>query len=422
MSSEPSILAHPFSRGIYYLLLSTIPFYRLRHGFPLLPLDWYLAMVLLIIMGIHLVMTKRLPPNFFNRLNLWFLLFLGVNFVSSLLSSYSSFAFSQMFTLVQAYIFIAINLSFLDDRVIFYRLPLVLGLSIGINSLIASLGYFAGMTYLNTWEGQFVTTGLTLGANSLSLMCVFVLPLMIFCMVNAETGRAFLLYLSLVVVNIGGLISSESRGGFLNFFIMAFMLMIANRQRFQPRFFGLVISGFALAVVLVGGAVPDEYFERQKTLISDTQDTSLQRRAAYLRVGLRSFLEHPLLGAGTGTFPKIWVNSKETRFFKMVERRTHNVYLHVLVGTGLTGLLIFFGLLFRVVGDFIAGIRYLHIPGREYEKNMAMAYMIAFLSLCSYGLVKNLLDHKLFILILPVSQVLFFYSRGIWQAAAADPG
>lgn len=421
MSSERSILVHPFSRGIYYLLLSTIPFYRLRHGFPLLPLDWYLAIILLVIMGMHLVMTKQLPPNFFNRLNFWFLLFLGVNFVSNLLSPYSSFAFSQMFTLIQAFGFITINLFFLDDRVVLYRLPLVLGLSIGVNSLIASLGYFMGMTYLNTWDDLFLTIGLTDGSNSLSLMCVFVLPLLIFCMVNAETGRAFLLYLSLIFINIGGIISSGSRGGFLIFFVMAFMVLVANRKRFQPRFFGLVISGFALVVVLVGGAVPDEYFEHQKTLVSGTQDSSLQRRAAYLRVGLRSFLEHPLLGTGTFTFPKIWINSRETLFFEMVERPTHNVYLQVLVGTGLTGLLIFFGLLSRVLGDFIAGIRYLHMPGREYEKNMATAYLIAFLTLCSYGLVKNLLDHKLFILILPVSQVLFSYSRGIWQADATDP-
>ncbi len=57
-------------------------------------------------------------------------------------------------------------------------MPLVLGLSIGLNSLIASLGYFFGMEFLNTYDGEFLTIGATVGANGLATMCVFIIPIL----------------------------------------------------------------------------------------------------------------------------------------------------------------------------------------------------------------------------------------------------
>jgi putative inorganic carbon (hco3(-)) transporter len=411
MSSDTSILTHPLSQTIYYLLLSTIPFYYWRQAFPGIPFDWLLAIILFIIIFVHMVSTKRLPDIFFNNLNIWFSLFFLVNIVSSLFSEFRDHALTELLVIFQAYLYVVINLFFLNEEGISNKLPLVLGLSIGLNSLIASLGYFFGMEYMNTWDGVVLTTGVTRGANTLALMCVFVIPLLVHKMLKARSTGAFFLYAGLVFINICGIISSESRGGFLHLIIVTMLILFFNRHLFQPRFLGIAISLLAFGVVIVGTAIPDDYFERQKTLVAEEKDNSLRRRAAYIRVGMRSFVENPFIGTGTGTFPKIWVESNETLYFKMEERPSHNVYLQVLVESGLIGLLLFLGMLSQAFRDILHSLRRFDLNGNERLKAMGNAYMISFLVICSYGLIKNLLDFKLFILILSVSQIIYLISQ-----------
>jgi len=411
MSSDDSILSHPLSQTIYYLLLSTIPFYRWRQAFPGIPFDWVLAIILLIIIFIHLVSTKRLPEVFFNHLNIWFILFFLINLISSLFSEYRDVSLIQLIVLAQGYGFIVINLFFLNEAVIARRLPLVLGLSIGLNSLIAGLGYFFGMEFLNTYDGLFLTIGATSGSNSLALMCVFVIPLLVYAMLNAESAGPFFLYMILIFINLCGIISSESRGGFLHLMVVTMLILFFNRQRFQPRFFGIAISFMAFGFLIVGTAIPDSYFERQKTLVSGEQDVSLRRRAAYIKVGLKSFMENPFFGTGTGSFPKIWVKSKETLYFKIEERPSHNVYLQVLVDTGLIGLFIYLGMLTQAFKDILKSIQNFDFREDNQFKSIGITYMISLLVLVSYGLIKNILDEKLFILILSISQIIYFISE-----------
>jgi hypothetical protein len=213
MSSERNILNHPLSQAIYFLLLSTIPFYRWRQAFPIMPFDWFLALILFIIIFIHLVSIKKFPPAFFNHLNLWFLLFFLVNIISSLFSEFRNTSLLSLVVIMQAYGFIVINLFFLTEKAIVRQLPLVLGLSIGLNSLIASLGYFFGMEFLNTYDDRFLTIGATVGANGLATMCVFVIPILFYKMIYEESPGLFFLYMGLILVNISGIISSQSRGG-----------------------------------------------------------------------------------------------------------------------------------------------------------------------------------------------------------------
>jgi O-antigen ligase len=411
MSSDTSILTHPLSQAIYYLLLSTIPFYYWRQAFPGIPFDWLLAIILFIIIFVHMISIKRLPDVFFNNLNIWFSLFFLVNIVSSLFSEFRGHALTELLVIFQAYLYVVINLFFLNEEGIADKLPLVLGLSIGLNSLIASLGYFFGIEFMNTWEGVFLTIGVTRGSNTLALMCVFVIPLLVHKMLNAQSTGFFFLYAGLVFINICGIISSESRGGFLHLIIVTMMLLFFNRQLFQPRFLGIAISLLAFGIVIVGTAIPDDYFERQKSLVAEEKDTSLRRRAAYIRVGMQSFVENPFIGTGTGTFPKIWVQSRETLYFKMIEKPSHNVYLQVLVETGLIGLLLFLGILSQAFRDIFNSLRRFHLNGNERLKAMGNAYMISFMMICSYGLIKNLLDFKLFILILSLSQIIHLISQ-----------
>ncbi|MEH0019287.1 MAG: O-antigen ligase family protein [Desulfobacter sp.] len=411
MSSDSGILSGPLSQFFYYSVLCTIPFYFWRQFTPVIPLDWYLTLVLVGILFVYLATEKCMPPLFSNNLNRWFLLFFFVNVISSLLSSYHAVAFDGLVVLIQVYIFVFINLSFLTEKGIFGILPVVLAAAAGVNGLIAGMDYF--LDFNPFYESEFTRAayGLTTGANNLSLMSVFVIPPMVNKVLNAERPVLFFFYMSLIMANIIGLVSSESRGGFLIFFVMAVMVLVSNRHRFRPRFLGLAISGFALMVLVIASAIPDAYFSRQKTILSDRPDVSFQRRAAYIRVGMDAFYKNPILGSGTSTFPQIWLESRETLFFKIQERGAHNTYLDILVGAGLLGLFVFFGLLSRVARDFITAIRNYDLVQDIEKRDMTQAYLVSFLTVAAYCLLKTLVDHKFFILAISVSQVVYFLSE-----------
>lgn len=408
MSSESNILTHPVSQLFYYAVLSTIPYYYWRQVTPFIPVDWYLALITTIIVLIYLVTSKTLPRFFFNNLNKWLILFLLVNILSTLFSPYQAEAFSGMVVLFQIYFFIYLNLVFLTENGLKNTLPLVLGVSVGFNGLIAGIEYFMGIQLFGGDEpGGGRIYGLTSGANNMAVWSIMAIPPLIYRFMNATSPGRFLGWLCLTLLAIVGLISSESRAGFLVFLIMLMMIFYTNRRLFQPRFLGLAISGLALCFLTVAVAIPDEYFERQKTLLAEEQqqDTALQRRQAYIRVGLASFLENPIIGTGTFTFPQIWVNSIESRFFKMAERGAHNTYLDTMVGVGLVGLLVLFGLLFRIFKDFMTALNNFEVTGDDVMHDITQAYLISFLCLVVYCLFKTMLDNKMFILLISISQV-----------------
>lgn len=413
MSSENSILTHPVSQFFYYAVLSTIPYYYWRQVTPFIPVDWYLALITSAIVFIYLIISKELPPFFFNNLNKWLLLFLLVNVLATFLSPFQEDAFSGMIVLFQIYFFIYLNLVFLTENGLKNILPLVLGVSVGFNGLIAGLEYFMGIQFFMVGEpGGGRVYGLTSGANNMAVWSIMAIPPLIHKLMNATSPGRFLGWLSLTIFSIMGLISSESRAGFLVFLIMLMMVVYMNRHLFQPRFLGLVISGIGMFFLMVAVAIPDEYFERQKTLLAEdqNQDTALQRRQAYIRVGLASFFEHPVLGTGTFTFPQIWVNSIESRFFKMTERGAHNTYLDIMVGLGIVGLLVLLGLFFRIFKDFMDALSNFEMTGDESMRGITQAYLVSFLCLVVYCLFKTMLDNKMFILLMSISQVVYILS------------
>jgi O-antigen ligase len=413
MSSENSILTHPVSQFFYYAVLSTIPYFYWRQVTPFIPVDWYLALITSAIVVIYLITSKKLPPFFYNNLNKWLILFLLVNILATFFSPYQEAAFSGMIVLFQIYFFIYLNLVFLTKYGLQTILPLVLGISVGFNGLIAGLDYFIGIQLFVAGEtGGVRAYGLTSGANNMAVWSIMAIPPLIYKFMNATSSGRFFGWLSLSLLAIVGLISSESRAGFLVFLIMLMMVLYMNRGLFQPRFLGLAISGVGLCFLMVAVAIPDDYFERQKTLLAEdqNQDASLQRRKAYVRVGLASFFENPILGTGTFTFPQVWVNSIESRFFKMTERGAHNTYLDIMVGLGVVGLLVLLGLFFRIFKDFMNALSNFEMIGDEPLHGITQAYLVSFVCLVVYCLFKTMLDNKMFILLISISQVVYILS------------
>ena len=416
-----SVIDHPVAQTLFYAILFTIPYFRFRDlpGPFFMKVDYLLTAALLAIVIPAVMVNKAVPARL--RANLWrpLGLFMLINVAATVLSPYPEQALGGLILLVAVVIFFAINLAMINDRGIDTYLLYVLGISCGLNAFLACLGYFLGVDYFVHESGRGI--GGTIGANNMALMSVFAIPLMVYWAVFGETALRRMLGGGITLLLLAALVATESRGGFLNLLAVLGLLLLQFRHHFHPRYLGLVVGGAAAAMAAVVTLVPKDYIERQASLglilewvTGDTreiaQDYALDRRTAYLAVAVDAFPKRPILGSGPDTFPKIWIESMETRWFDMEERPAHNTYIEVAIGTGAAGLLAFLGLLAMTYNNYRRAEHTLRAAGDERGAHLIGAYKIAFLAVLIYFFFKSGIDHKYFILALPVSVAALRYA------------
>ena len=257
-------------------------------------------------------------------------MFLVVSSWSAILSPYPEQAMGGLLLLVQMTVFILVALLLLNDNGVRQILPWVLGVSVGVNAFFSIIGYYFSFDLL-THEGS-RAFGATISANNMALMCVFTLPLMFFQALHAPTRARRSLGAILTVLIVLGVFSTVSRAGFLILVFVFCVLAVQYRQRLQPRNFGLFIGAIGVALATIVVVVPESFFERQATLITEgTRDQSLDRRSTYLQVGAEAFFDRPLIGWGPDTFKRVWAESEAALRFDRIERPAHNTYVEVAV-------------------------------------------------------------------------------------------
>ena len=413
-----SILTNPFPQFLYYAAVFFIPFYRWRHlvpEYPFLSVDWLLIIVLLITLIPYYLLKKAFPRELSSNLAPWYLLFLVANLISLCLSSYPSAALSGIRLLIMAYMFIALSQMLISLEGFRKILPLVLSWSVAVCSLLAILGYSFELeifTYGTDVGGIKRGVGATIGANNLSLMCIFVIPLLIHWVFYGQSDISRAIAIILLLVNLSGLVSTFSRGGFLNLIVMTIILALEHRVRFSPRHMGIVLTLIGMVFILGTLAVPQAFYERQKTILKGEQpDASIDRRAAYLRVGWESFVKHPFLGSGTNTFKEIWAESSTALHFLQKKRYAHNTYIEVLTGSGMLGLLIFLCILFQALRNFSKAKKTFQEIGNAEMTSLIGAYRASFISLVIYLFMLSGVTHKFFLLSLALSHISFTLSQ-----------
>lgn len=399
---------------LFYLAVFSIPYYQWREISPALPflkVDWLLVMALAAIIVPALILHKHVPYNLRSSLWPWLGLFLLVNLLSSLFSSFSSHALTNLINpLTIAYIFIGLNMIMISRKGFEKYLPLVLIWAIGINAFLGMLGYFFGFTVFGGERGR----GLTIGANNMALMSIFTVPLLVHWLLHAKSRVRAAIAAVLLFVTVMGVVSSESRGGFIGLSIVVFLMLVELRHRFHPKYLGIAIAIAGGIMIMLISLVPQDYIQRQATIgdIGDRgADTSIRRREAYLLVAWDAFKERPLVGNGTGTFEKIWAKSEETRKFGVEERPAHNTYAEVLVGSGVIGFLLFLIILWKTFTNFLQAGHIFTAAGETAMTSLTSAYRLSFMAVCIYFLFKSGIDHKLFLLSLPLSQIALNLAR-----------
>lgn len=177
------------------------------------------------------------------------------------------------------------------------------------------------------------------------------------------------IYLSMLIVQIVGLVVSASRGGIISFVAQAvFLALIIRPERegeAQPRSSGLARGAAIttlLALTLAGImllAGPEELLQnfsrlslKTGTEVGVVESVPLSdqfRRRDIWQATVQMIKDHPVLGVGLGAYPLSYTRYDPSSGLMRVEQ-AHNDYLQIVADTGLIGglmTLVFVVLLFR---------------------------------------------------------------------------
>jgi O-antigen ligase len=184
-------------------------------------------------------------------------------------------------------------------------------------------------------ELRYAATGFD--ANELGLMLALSLPMGLY-LARRQSSMLLKLFFQCHLPFVAlGLLLTASRAAVLAaaLGLMAGCWGIGAPGRRIGRISGVVISVAAVAVWLV----PETSWRRLSTMEDSIRDAKLSQREKIWAAGLRVFPEHPIIGVGAGTYavavPPVAGKPKVA----------HNVFISVLVETGIIGFLVYLALL-----------------------------------------------------------------------------
>jgi len=335
------------NENIYFLLLSLIalvlPFYRELSSYPiaLLILFW---IVLLIKGGINIkaIFSK---PLFWTSILIYLLYLAGLIHSSSL--DYGILQLERKLTILLLPIILFSSYHITKQRLLF-----LLQIFIGA-CFVASL-VCIGNGYINYLESGLISD-LTYSRLSMFMHCTFFSIYLNFCIgililqLNFEKTRSYLIQLGILMFFVLVIALLKSKSGYIGL-VISIVLGLGFKVFYQKRFKEVIIS--IIAIVLLSTSitllVPDigtRFQKMNKALSSQApRNSSTNVRLLIIDSAVELIEQNLWLGVGTGD-EMIELNKvfKKNRLSRALRKgmNTHSMYLQVLVGTGIFGLLIF---------------------------------------------------------------------------------
>lgn len=383
------------------------------------------ALLVLLVVSRWLILHK--PPPLRSKLWPWMGLFLLTGLISTFYADNLPLAVNELRQLATAIVFFALTLALVPYRALFHDVPLPLALGVGGSAMLALYGYVSqNPLFVVSVGGGTMTRGVG-GSNDPNLFSVsllFTMPILVHFFFEARRVVWRIGAALLALVAVMALITTFSRGGALNFVILASLLGLEHYKRLSPRRLGLLFTAALAMGLMVLAFIPGSYWERQKSIV-EAPDSSISRRLDYIKVGWNEFLSSPIIGHGPGAFKDLWeenVYAGEVAkgASKGFRRQAHNTYIEMLIGTGLLGLFFYMGFILAALKNFQRAQRNLLDAGLKCEASLAGAYKIAFISVLFYFLILSAQTHKFFWVSLAFSQIMFNGSRDNAAACRLD--
>jgi len=172
------------------------------------------------------------------------------------------------------------------------------------------------------------------GNNELAFALIVCLPLMRYLQLTAQDKRVRLALGVLMALCGVSIIGSWSRGAFVAGAAMVFALWLRSRRKV------VLGAAMALALPLMLSIMPQQYFDRIRTIETYQEDDSALGRINAWKFAWNLALDRPVFGGGANVFTRelFW------RYAPEPERvhDAHSIYFEMLAEQGFVGLAIFF--------------------------------------------------------------------------------
>jgi putative inorganic carbon (HCO3(-)) transporter len=237
----------------------------------------------------------------------------------------------------------------------------VIGVSGGLASLAGLMQYYvfkggilaasksAGVVQEfkgTTGEGIRVA-GFTGNPNYFATYLIVSICFLLYCFSMTRNLILRILIIVLIVCSTFSVVLTLSRGGVLALGVA--MIIYAKLKGFK---FTTILSllMICLALFFIIRFAPTFVYDRLVNLTFHQKDESSENRAEIIKSSFSMLLEHPdilITGVGLNNFPKVaWMN-----------RDAHNMFLQLLIETGLIGFTFFFLLIYRSYRDIWRGTK-----------------------------------------------------------------
>jgi len=183
--------------------------------------------------------------------------------------------------------------------------------------------------------------------NDLCLALVLFVAMILGRLVAPQPKKRWLLWSSVILLATGGIVITDSRGGFVGFVAVAIYLFIQARQKFV-----LIVAALLMALTAIAAA-PANYW-KEISSISQTNEGTAKQRREYWDVAWRIFIDprNTIWGIGMGNTPYVAgqyepIENKGAHKKSIAGRQVHSLVFQILPELGLIGTSLFVALIFQ---------------------------------------------------------------------------
>jgi len=226
-------------------------------------------------------------------------------------------------------------------------------LSIALRVLIGSLVIMEAITIFNVLSGfdllYYISHGIKRAqGGNYHLREVF--SVMIFFLVLDFTMRRGKIWnLLLLAIPVFGILASTSRTAILTLFVVALLYTVAKTKRLFSKELALLLGVILLTTAVAYKSVPEikQRLDTFKTTFLSSGDRMSHRYDVYM-TALKRIKNNPIVGLGVKSGV---VLAKEGKwFYPKLAKHPHNIYLQVLVDSGIVGFAGFLVFLYYLFG------------------------------------------------------------------------
>lgn len=216
--------------------------------------------------------------------------------------------------------------------------------------------------------------GLTSNPNDLALMINLTIPFTVALLLNARRTGTRIALVFVLLLDIGAVVATYSRGGFLTLMTIAiaYLIFLPRRARRWMLAVTVIVGISALPVI------PNGYWHRLSTITHPQQDRtgSAEQRWGLMVNATRFVSEHPFVGGGVG-LDVLALREAGSKSWLQV----HDIYLEYAVDLGLPGLVLFLALYYQTLKSARYARRISRgCDGEEDFQHLAEAILVALIA------------------------------------------